>query len=106
LASRGAGTGEGAGSFRFEAKGLRHGRRALCRAVLRRPAVVVVDEIGPLELSGRGWRRAVDRLVPIYRRYRTRLLVLVVRERLVEAVRREWRLGPCAPPGPQRRRQP
>jgi len=83
-----------AGRFSFQSRGLMHGRRALRRAIRSFPDVVVIDEIGPLELSGQGWRAPSDLLVSAYRDCRSRLLVLVVRERLLQRVCREWRLNP------------
>jgi nucleoside-triphosphatase THEP1 len=94
LASLSGSERERIGRFSFRSRGLAHGRRALRRAIRRLPDVVVIDEIGPLELAGRGWRAPVDQLVSAYRDRRSRLLVLVVREGLLERVRREWRLNP------------
>ena len=47
--------------------------------------VVVVDEVGPFELSGGGWARALDALEAF-----DGVTILVVRESVVEAVRARW----------------
>lgn len=66
--------------FRFEAAGLEAGERALQRA--QDAQLVVLDEVGYLELEGGGWdpplRPLLDR--------RDGILVLVVRDKLVDRV--------------------
>ena len=71
--------------FAFTPEGLALGRRALGEDA-RGADVVVVDEVGPFELSGGGWARPLDELA---RGFRGRLL-LVVRESVVEAVSARW----------------
>jgi nucleoside-triphosphatase THEP1 len=74
--------------FAFSPEGLALGRRALtgdaCGA-----DVVVVDEVGPFELSGGGWAQPLDALAHEY----GGALLLVVRESVVDAVRARW--GPA-----------
>jgi nucleoside-triphosphatase THEP1 len=70
--------------FAFDADALALGRRALL-ADSRSADVVVVDEVGPFELSGGGWADALDRLRDFEGH-----VILVVRESLVEAVRARW----------------
>ncbi|MCK4601753.1 MAG: DUF2478 domain-containing protein, partial [Phycisphaerae bacterium] len=61
-------------------EGLAFGREALGR-----PAeLVIVDEFGPLELRGGGWRGAVETLLTAS----AGVVLLVVRDGLVEEVRR------------------
>ena len=74
--------------FAFSADGLGRGRRALAAAA-RGAEVIVVDEVGPFELSGGGWADSLDALSNGY----TGALLLVVRESVVEAVRAKW--GPA-----------
>ncbi len=66
------------GPYRFCADGLR-----LARELIRTtpPSVpLVVDEIGPCELAGRGVRKAVDEALAI----RRRAMLLVIRETLLQ----------------------
>jgi len=71
------------GSFHFLEEGLRLGNHALDAATIDGADLVVVDEFGPMELAGRGWRRAVDSLVHAG----TTHLVVVVRREMADAVR-------------------
>jgi len=59
------------------------GAEALSPESTRSADLVVVDEFGPLELAGGGWRRAVDTLV----RSAGGLVLLVVRDGKVAVVR-------------------
>ncbi len=84
------------GAFSFSVEAFREARDLLRRAFLRSPAWLVIDEIGPLELSGRGLEPVAGRIIRRYRHptYPGNLL-LVVREELLSAVLdrykiREW----------------
>ena len=68
--------------FVFIDEGLRLGHTALRRAVVEYADLVVVDEFGPLELCGQGWRSSVDSLLASI----TATLMLVVRCELVDQV--------------------
>jgi len=71
--------------FAFRPDGLDLGARALGSAA-HSADVLVVDEVGPFELSGGGWAAALDRLSEDY----GGTLVLVVRGSVVDAVRGRW----------------
>lgn len=71
--------------FAFLPGGLELGARALGPAA-DDAEVVVVDEVGPFELSGGGWASALDRLSQDYRG----ILLLVVRASVVDAVEARW----------------
>ena len=71
--------------FAFSPEGLALGARALGQDAVASD-VVVVDEVGPFELSGGGWSAALDALS---RGFEGSLL-LVVRESVVDAVRARW----------------
>jgi nucleoside-triphosphatase THEP1 len=77
------------GPFRFSPDGLAFGLQALAEALRRDADVIFVDEVGPLELQGRGWAPGLDALV----RQRRRPMVWVVRRGLVDEVRRRWGLA-------------
>ncbi len=74
--------------FAFSPEGLALGRRALTDDA-RGADVVVVDEVGPFELSGGGWAQPLDALAHGF----GGALLLVVRESVVDAVRARW--GPA-----------
>ena len=73
-----------AGVFAFLDDGLALGAAALSPPAVDGADLVIVDEFGPLELAGRGWREAVDELLAAQV---AAAVLLVVRERLVPAVR-------------------
>ncbi|MDD5630356.1 MAG: nucleoside-triphosphatase, partial [Elusimicrobia bacterium] len=77
------------GPFRFAPEGLAFGLRALAEAGSRDADVVFVDEVGPLELRGGGWAAALDVLA----RKRRKPMVWVVREGIIDEVRRHWALA-------------
>jgi nucleoside-triphosphatase THEP1 len=51
--------------------------------------LIVIDEIGPLELGGDGWAPAIEQLVS----HSSRPMIWVVREHLVEKIARKWTVG-------------
>ncbi len=69
--------------FRFEVEGLELGGAALSPAATRDADLIIIDEFGPLELAGQGWRAATDCLMTST----TAVLLLVVREELAAEVR-------------------
>ena len=77
LANRRIATGK-RGRWAFTEAGLKLGKAALNPSAASSADLIIVDEFGPLELDGRGWRKEVDLLlsstdVPV---------VLVVRQEL------------------------
>jgi nucleoside-triphosphatase THEP1 len=75
-------------SFGFFPDGLRLGREALSTARLREgdADLVIVDEVGPLELSGDGWSSALDSLTDEW----SGPMLWVVRRELVQDVTNRW----------------
>ncbi|MCX6551181.1 MAG: hypothetical protein NTY02_09295, partial [Acidobacteria bacterium] len=71
--------------FAFAPEGLALGHRALGDGI-GEADVVIVDEVGPFELSGGGWADALDTLTRTFRG----ALLLVVRDSVVDAVRARW----------------
>ena len=80
---------EHAGRFHFLADGLRLGRAALARAIADAPHLVIVDEVGPLELAGGGWAAALDLLAS-----RPGGTVFTVRRDLAVEVAARWGVPP------------
>lgn len=68
--------------FTMDEAGYRAGLRALNPSADRTMDVVIIDEVGPLELRGQGWSNRISGLM-----HETRaVLILAVRKNLVEAV--------------------
>ncbi len=76
------------GPFRFLAEGLDLGREALAVTRLRAAnvAVVIVDEVGPLEMAAQGWAECLDALVAEW----PGPMLWVVRRGLVGEVIQRW----------------
>lgn len=70
------------GRFIFSPDGWQLGNSALNTALTSPVDLVVIDEFGPLELEGRGWRENVDELLD----GTNALILLVVRRELAEQV--------------------
>ena len=83
LARRKAETGN-AGRFEFLQDGLKLGNAALSAEATKFADLIVIDEFGPLELNGQGWRKNIDSLIASS----NGLILLVVRQELAENVRR------------------
>lgn len=76
---------ERCGPFEFTRDGLAFGRNALARGAAGAD-IVVVDEVGPLELSGGGWAPSLDRLATGF----DGPLLVIARLAVVEAVKARW----------------
>lgn len=82
------GPGEAAqevGRFRFRSEAFEWAEARLRAALAVGASMILIDEVGPLELAGAGLRRSVDAAVAEHRG----TLLLVVREALAERVRAE-----------------
>jgi nucleoside-triphosphatase THEP1 len=82
-ASRRKQTGQ-AGGFRFTKQGRALGKAALDISAVGSAELVIVDEFGPMELGGKGWREETDLLLA----ETDAVVLLVVREELVQEVER------------------
>jgi molybdopterin-guanine dinucleotide biosynthesis protein A/nucleoside-triphosphatase THEP1 len=71
-----------AGRFEFLQDGLKLGNAALSAETTKSADLIVIDEFGPLELDGRGWRKNIDSLIASS----NGLILLVVRQELAEKV--------------------
>ncbi len=72
------------GPFTFTTDGLKLGNAALSAEATKSADLVMVDEFGPLELNGQGWRKNVDSLLSSS----NAVILLVVRRELTEEVQR------------------
>ncbi|GEM_PF-918604 len=70
--------------FDFEYDTFRWGNTILTRTDTQKAHLIIIDEFGPLEMRGLGWRPAIDQLIESTK---TPLLV-VVRDSMVSAVRK------------------
>ena len=77
--------------FTFLAEGLKLGNTALDAAATKSADLIVIDEFGPLELNGQGWRKNVDTLITSS----NALILLVVRQELADEVQRTYSGYPC-----------
>ena len=80
-----------AGPFTFIADGLKLGNTVLSEETTKSADLVIVDEFGPLELKGRGWRKNVDSLLVSS----DAVILLVVRRELADTVRQLYADVPC-----------
>jgi nucleoside-triphosphatase THEP1 len=82
-----------AGQFSFFPEGFEFGFRVLLNNRHREhPDLVILDEVGPLELDGKGWAPALSEILA----GDAPLLLLTVRPKLVDRVCRQWHLQPAA----------
>ena len=80
-----------AGPFTFIADGLKFGNAVLSAEATKSADLIIVDEFGPLELKGQGWRRNVDSLFISS----NAVVLLVVRQELADPVRQVYETAPC-----------
>lgn len=77
-------TGTMTGAYWFDDTALHEGWAAIDSAVANGLDVIGIDEIGPLELAGKGWFVALTNALP--RLTETQHLIVVVRSSLVEGM--------------------
>jgi nucleoside-triphosphatase THEP1 len=70
------------GGFTFTQTGLEFGKNALSAEAVKSAELIIVDEFGPLELEGEGWRKDIDLILSNI----DALVVLVVRNEIAEKV--------------------
>jgi len=79
------------GPFAFITEGLKLGNAALSTEATKFADLIIVDEFGPLELNGDGWRKNVDSLLASS----DAVILLVVRRELADEVRQLYADSPC-----------
>jgi nucleoside-triphosphatase THEP1 len=77
-------TAPATGEFIFSKDGLEFGKNALSIESVESTDLIIVDEFGPLELNGSGWREDVDSILSTL----NAVLLLVVREQITEKVKK------------------
>ena len=88
------------GDFVLRQEGIELGRSAMQRACSSTAALIIVDEYGPLELKGGGWRSQVDEVIA----KQVGIILLVVRDELADQVAQLYsqtavQVVPCHRPG-------
>ncbi|MBK7711174.1 MAG: DUF2478 domain-containing protein [Bacteroidales bacterium] len=84
------GTGnEKIGRFRISEKGLAEGRKILRSMVNQGHDLVIIDEVGMLELQDKGWAECIDELLL----KSSNNILFTVRDIYVEDVKRKWNLA-------------
>jgi nucleoside-triphosphatase THEP1 len=74
------------GKYLFLKSTFQWAREELRKAMEIKPAYLVIDEIGPLELSGQGLEPMVSHILQNYQRSENHHIILVVRDSLLEDV--------------------
>jgi len=77
------------GPFYFNPEGLKRGHELLQAEQAKEKQLIVIDEIGPLELNDRGWADSIETLC----RESIVPQMWIVRKGLVSAVARKWNAG-------------
>lgn len=79
------------GGFTFSKEGLKFGYNALDINSMKSADLIIIDEFGPLELTGGGWRKNVDSILSDT----NALLVLVVRNEIIDKVKKLYENVTC-----------
>lgn len=82
-------SGPNIGDLNFFENGIRFGIDAI-QASLSNCELIIIDEVGPLELDGEVWAQAIDRLMNLS----SCPVLFVVREHLIEKVKSRWSFVP------------
>ncbi len=77
--------------FYINPDGQKFGEAALDTGYLMNADIVVIDEIGPFELKGKGWAKAIE---SILRRLPELTMIWVVRENLLNEVTDHFKIKP------------
>ncbi len=77
--------------FYINPDGQKFGEVALDTNYLNNADIIVIDEIGPFELKGKGWAKAIESIVKILQE---KILIWVVRESLLIEVSDHFKIQP------------
>lgn len=77
------------GHYFFNTDALLFGNKILSAEKVAEKQLIVIDEIGPLELKGQGWSNSIEELTGKY----SIPQLWIVRKTLVEKVSRRWNIG-------------
>jgi len=77
------------GKYYFSPQGLEFGRKILQKADKQNTSLIIIDEVGPVELKGKGWAEEIERLVN-----NSRIPQLwVVCKPILNRAMRQWNIG-------------
>jgi nucleoside-triphosphatase THEP1 len=79
------------GRFGIFAGGIDRGNAILTRVMLSDNTIVIIDEVGVLELGDKGWSGSLTEILKTSNKH----LLIIVRENLIEEVMRKWNI--CEP---------
>ncbi|MEN8224648.1 MAG: nucleoside-triphosphatase [Bacteroidota bacterium] len=77
------------GKYYFSAEGQRFGEKVLNNIDAANTQLIVIDEIGPVELKGKGWAQEIERLVNNFGVPH----LWVVRKQILKKAIRQWNVG-------------
>jgi nucleoside-triphosphatase THEP1 len=76
------------GKFYISPAGLEKGRSILSALVSEKTGIVIIDEVGLLELQGRGWHNSISELLE----KSSNNILMTVRDKYVDDVKKKWNL--------------
>ena len=79
------------GFFNFLTDGLKFGNAVLSSETIKSADLIIIDEFGPLELKGDGWRRNIDSLLSSSNAF----MLIIIRQELTETFRQLYSDVPC-----------
>ncbi len=79
------------GKFNFSKKVFDWGNKEIL-AGFKENNTIIIDEIGPLELSGKGFYTSLDHLLKIKEKNDDLVLILVIREGMIESVTKYFKI--------------
>ena len=77
------------GRYYFNYDSFAFGNRILDTDNLKEKQLIIIDEIGPLELKGQGWSNAIEKIT----RNLTIPQIWIVRKSLIQEISRKWNIG-------------
>jgi len=79
------------GFFNFITEGLTFGNAVLSEEAIKFADLVIIDEFGPLELKGQGWRRNIDSLLSSS----NAIILIIIRQGLKDTFQKLYAGIPC-----------
>ena len=74
--------------FYFDPGSFKRGEEIIAKGLESKVDLIVLDELGPMELSGNGWSNAIQKLEKNY----DLIQIWVVRDRIVKEVKDRWNI--------------
>lgn len=77
------------GRYYISEQGLQHGINSLKTSLKSNSSLIIIDEVGKLELDGGGWSDCISDILNVGNSY----LLLAVRDKFVESIVQKWNLN-------------